>query len=144
MARVQSPPALLSFPKVARLLRRPDFLTVKEKGRNFADGPLAASWLARTDGSAGAVPCPPSTTLEMKPALARVGLTVSSKVGGAVVRNQVKRRLREAVRHELHSLPPVDLVLVARASSVDASVTQLRAWLQRAARRIDGALGGRR
>jgi ribonuclease P protein component len=53
-----------------------------------------------------------------------------------VVRNRVKRRLREAVRHELGSLPAVDLVIVARASSVDAGVPQLRAWLRRASVRM--------
>jgi ribonuclease P protein component len=72
----------------------------------------------------------------MPPALARVGITVSSKVGGAVVRNRVKRRIREAVRHELASLPAVDLVLVARSSAVDASTDDLREWLRRAAPRI--------
>jgi ribonuclease P protein component len=76
----------------------------------------------------------------MEPALARVGLTVSSKVGDAVVRNQVKRRLREAVRLELSALPAVEVVLVARASSKEATVAELRAWLRRAARRMAGSL----
>jgi ribonuclease P protein component len=74
----------------------------------------------------------------MPPGRARVGITVSSKVGEAVVRNRVKRKLREAIRHELGALPAVDLVLVARASSVDASVEDFRRWLRRAARRIAG------
>jgi ribonuclease P protein component len=53
-----------------------------------------------------------------------------------VVRNRIKRRLREAIRHELSGLPAVELVLVARASSTGASVEQLRAWLRRAGARI--------
>lgn len=72
----------------------------------------------------------------MTPAVARVGLAVSSKVGDAVVRNRVKRRLREAVRHELSSLPAVDLVIVARGSSVKATVPEMRAWLRKMVRRI--------
>ena len=68
--------------------------------------------------------------------MARVGLTVSSKVGGSAVRNLVKRRLREAVRHELSALPAVDLIVVARASAVNASVGDFRAWLRRAADRM--------
>jgi ribonuclease P protein component len=72
----------------------------------------------------------------MRPAVARVGLTVSGKVGGAAVRNRVKRRLREAVRHELSALPAVDLVVVARASAVTASVGDFRLWLRRAAERM--------
>src|ERR1700760_1697092 len=97
-----------AFPKSARLLRRAEFLAVKAQGQGFAEGPLAASFQKR-EGRA------------------RVGITVSGKVGNAVVRNQVKRRLREAVRHELPSLPEVDLVLVARASATRATVAGFRA-----------------
>ncbi len=115
-----------AFPRTARLLRRAEFVAVRDGGRSFADGPLAASYMARPRslpaGSAGAG--------------ARVGLTVSSKVGNAVVRNRIKRRLREAVRHELPTLPPVDLVLVARHSAARASVAEFRTWLQRASARI--------
>lgn len=52
----------------------------------------------------------------------RVGFSVSKRVGGAVVRNRVKRRLREAVRVRLTSLPPGwDIVISARpaAATVD-------------------------
>jgi ribonuclease P protein component len=116
----------LSFPKSARLLRRGEFLRLRA-GPGFAEGPLAASWLPRA-----AVP----TRGGMAPAVARVGLVVSSKVGDAVLRNRVKRRLREAVRHELQQLPPVDVVLVARPSAADATVDQFRAWLRRTAPRM--------
>jgi ribonuclease P protein component len=62
-------------------------------------------------------------------------------VGNAVVRNQVKRRLREAVRQERTALPAVDLVLVARASAVEASVSEFRSFLRKAAARMGGAAG---
>jgi len=112
------------FPKGARLLRRAEFLSVKQMGKGFADGPLAASFVARE---------PAATRAGMPPALARVGLTVSSQVGGAVVRNRVKRRLR--------ALPPVDLVIVARSSAVNARVEEFRAWLRRAAARMRKGAG---
>ena len=67
---------------------------------------------------------------------ARIGITVSSKVGGAVIRNQVKRRLREAIRHELAGLPAVDLVLVARPSAVRSGVADFRAFLRAAKGRM--------
>ena len=70
-------------------------------------------------------------------------MTVSSKVGGSVVRNHIKRCLREAVRRELASLPAVDLVLVARASAAQAGVEDFRAWLRRAAPRMAKERGGR-
>lgn len=128
-------PSALSFPKSARLRKRPQFLAVKDRGRGFVEGPLAASWLAR-QGSATLANAGGESAVEPS---ARVGIVVSAKVGNAVVRNRVKRRLREAIRHERASLPPLDLVIVARASAVRATVPQLRAWLRRAAARIDPA-----
>jgi ribonuclease P protein component len=51
-----------------------------------------------------------------------VGFTASKKVGGAVVRNRAKRRLREAARQLLpvHGLAGLDYVLVARQSTPEA------------------------
>jgi ribonuclease P protein component len=52
----------------------------------------------------------------------RVGITVSSRVGNAVVRNRVKRRLREALTVRFERLPhSADVVVVARPSSAEAS-----------------------
>ncbi len=48
----------------------------------------------------------------------RLGVTVSRKVGGAVVRNRVKRRVREWFRTQRNLLPgPVDLVVIARSGA---------------------------
>jgi ribonuclease P protein component len=90
----------------------------------MAEGPLAASWGPKL---------PEPTRAGMAASTARVGLVVSSKVGGAVQRNRVKRRLREAIRHELQRFPAVDVVLVARGSAAAATVDELRAWLRRLA-----------
>ena len=56
----------------------------------------------------------------------RVGLTVSTKLGHAVVRNRVRRRLREIVRHNASCLPSgYDVVVVARTAAVEAEFAAL-------------------
>lgn len=57
----------------------------------------------------------------------RVGITVGKKLGHAVVRNRVRRRLREVYRlNEDRFLPGYDIVVVARSRTVGASFDQLR------------------
>ena len=56
----------------------------------------------------------------------RVGITVSKKLGKAVVRNRVRRRIREAYRlNEERFQPGWDIVIVARSRAVDASFQRL-------------------
>ena len=60
----------------------------------------------------------------------RVGITVSKKLGNAVIRNRTRRRLREAYRlNELRFTPGWDIVLVARSRAVDAPFEKLTASL---------------
>ena len=61
----------------------------------------------------------------------RIGLTVSAKLGHAVVRNRIRRRLREIYRlHEAQFLPGWDIVVVARSRAVDPPYQKLeRAYL---------------
>lgn len=56
----------------------------------------------------------------------RVGLTVSAKLGKAVVRNRLRRRLREIYRlNESQFQPGWDIVVVARSRAVDAEFQRL-------------------
>ena len=56
----------------------------------------------------------------------RIGFTVSTKLGKAVTRNRVRRRLREIYRlHEEQFLPGMEIVVVARVRAADASYRQL-------------------
>ena len=67
----------------------------------------------------------------------RVGFTVSTKLGGAVVRNRVRRRLREIYRLSLDRLSPgFDMVVVARSRCVGAEYAQLEAAYIRACEKL--------
>jgi len=60
----------------------------------------------------------------------RIGITVSSRVGNAVVRNKVRRRLREALRARFSRLAPgTDLLVIARPSAARAKWEELNAAL---------------
>ena len=57
-----------------------------------------------------------------------VGITVSKKLGGAVIRNRTRRRLREIYRlNEARFAPGWDIVVVARSRAVDADFGRLTA-----------------
>jgi ribonuclease P protein component len=73
-----------SFPKSCRLLRHADFERVYKQGRRHFAAHITVFYLLR------------ETEQEAKGP--RIGFTVGKALGGAVQRNRIKRRLREAVR----------------------------------------------
>ena len=67
----------------------------------------------------------------------RLGVTVSKKLGKAVVRNKIRRRLREIYRtNEDKLLPGFDLVIVARRGSTEAAYRDLEADFLRLAGKL--------
>lgn len=67
----------------------------------------------------------------------RLGVTVSTKLGGAVVRNRARRRLREVFRLAAPDLKSgFDIVLVARQRCVDGDYKKLTAAFYRACREL--------
>jgi ribonuclease P protein component len=89
-------------PTFERLKKRPDFLAAA-KGHAAARGALVAQARDRRDGSD----------------LIRIGFTATKRIGGAVVRNRAKRRLREAARliAPLHAKAGCDYVFIARGGA---------------------------
>ena len=72
----------------------------------------------------------------------RLGLTISSKVGNAVVRARLRRLLRELFRHRRLQWPPgLDVVLVARASAKDATFETLARAFESISRRLQRLAG---
>ncbi len=98
-----------------RLSRSRDFDAVYRQGRSVSTRFLTLHWFPREDDPDG-VP--------------RLGLAVPKSVGTAVVRNRVKRQLRETW-HELGASVPAgrDYVLAARPGIAEPADTRGHAWL---------------
>lgn len=115
---------------LTRLTDRRDYLRVQTEGRR-SKGALVTVLFLPTPGTDGVSP-------------ARVGFTVSRKVGNAVVRNRVRRRLRELARHHASCLSSsFDYVVIAAPAAATATFARLRdelgTLLERAARTMDAS-----
>ena len=70
----------------------------------------------------------------------RLGITVTKKIGGAVVRNRMKRRFRSLARDLLpdRGIAGADHVLIGRAGGIERDYSLLRQELSRALERLRG------
>lgn len=68
----------------------------------------------------------------------RIGITVTKKIGGAVIRNRMKRRFRVLARELLPSLgvPGADHVLIGRAEGIERDFGLLRGEMEKALRKV--------
>jgi ribonuclease P protein component len=97
-----------------RLSRSRDFDAVYRRGRSVSTRFLVLYWFPREEPDA-------------EP---RLGLAVPKSVGGAVVRNRVKRQLRETWREvAARARPGHDYVLVARPGLAEPADTRGHEWL---------------
>ncbi|MCP3984304.1 MAG: ribonuclease P protein component [bacterium] len=70
----------------------------------------------------------------LEPFETRLGLAVSRKVGNAVARNHIKRRVRDWFRRNRSALPEGDLVVIARFGSAERSAEEIASELTELAR----------
>jgi len=104
--------------KKLALTRRSEYLAVYESGKAYAGHVLVIKML----------PNSLKTT--------RVGFSVTKEIGGAVVRNRVKRLLKEIAR-AVNIKPGWDIVFIARRKIVDADFHQLNKAVMDLLRRAD-------
>jgi ribonuclease P protein component len=99
-----------------RLRRRREFVRASKFGARLNGPAFALQMVARGEEPGGA---------------ARFGVTVTKKVAGAVGRNRIRRRLKEALRVSgaPGARPGCDYVLVARPPALNAPFTQLLSQL---------------
>ena len=114
--------------RIATLKHRSEFLRIR-KGARCATPAFVLEGKRRADSIVGGD-------------AARFGFTVSKKVGGAVERNRIKRRLKAAVRDVVrqHSRADFDYVLIARRSAIDCGFALLVSDLAKALDRVHALL----
>jgi ribonuclease P protein component len=68
----------------------------------------------------------------------RFGITVTKKIGGAVIRNRMKRRFRVLARELLpvHGVPGADHVLIGRTEGIEREFGLLRTEMEKALRKV--------
>jgi ribonuclease P protein component len=119
----------LSFAAADRLHRSAEFLRLQRNGVRF-QSPHFVVYVSR---------------LEHEPERSRLGVTVSRRIGNAVVRNRVKRRVRECFRKGLRVHLPVgtSIVVIARGGAGALESATINDELMMAARNLKGRIAER-
>jgi ribonuclease P protein component len=107
-----------TFPNTARLRKRAEFLQLASAQHKTTVRGFLVVWS------------------ENNLQTARLGITASKKIGCAVVRNRVKRYLREFFRHNRFGMPAVDINVIARRESAHMTYPDIVRELNKAFRFI--------
>jgi len=100
--------------RLGRLLKHSDFDRVYRQGRRHFSSHMTVFYLRQAEGASPEEALPTDALLAKS---ARVGFTVGRMLGGAVQRNRIRRRLREAVRLRRATLKDgVDVVINPKKS----------------------------
>jgi len=130
-----------AFPRSARLLRHADFERVYKLGRRHFSASMTVFYWQRTQARTAI-----AQTAAKSPAASglRIGFTVSRALGGAVERNRMKRRLREAVRLTRPPAgPSADVVINPKKTLLTADFAAVVNEVNRAFVVIDQKLAGK-
>ena len=121
--------AHLSFAAVDRLHRSAEFLRLQRDGVRFQSPHFVLY----------------AGSLDHEPERSRLGVTVSRRIGNAVVRNRVKRRVRECFRKALRANLPVgtSIVVIARGGAGALESAAVGDELAMAVRNLSGRIVGR-
>jgi ribonuclease P protein component len=110
-----------ALPRQQRLRKRSEFTAVQGRGKKLHTERFLVFVLPRAEAS---LPT-------------RLGITVSKKVGGAVVRNRVKRLVREAFRRRKALFPHgLDVVFIAKKEAVDVELDGLLREVEKLCRKL--------
>jgi ribonuclease P protein component len=123
-----TPTPTSGFPKAARILRAADFRRAYNQGTRFTGRYFAAFCLRVERRAASGERLLASNGKDW----ARVGFTLPRAFGKAVLRNRVKRRLRELLRVRLPEVAPEwDIVINPRRPAIAAPIEELRREVDR-------------
>jgi ribonuclease P protein component len=121
--------AQLSFGAADRLHRSAEFIRLQRIGARFQSPHFVLY----------------AGTLENEPERSRLGVTVSRRIGNAVIRNRVKRRVREIFRGRIRATlaPGTSIVVIARAGAGSLATNSIADELVAAARNLSGRVAGK-
>jgi ribonuclease P protein component len=114
--------AAFGLPRSARLLTRRDFASLREQCERLSTRAFVAEYRPSSQGCA------------------RLGVAISRRVSKrAVVRNRIRRTIRESFRLHRSALAHLDILLIARSLSAEQTNPHLRADLEVIWRKLDAS-----